>query len=54
MCRVLDCSLFVRDRKKYTKISESATSFNSLYNKNNIIQNDIFQEIQVFEKFPCL
>ena len=38
MCRVLDNSLFVKDRKKYIKISECATSFNSLYNKNNIIQ----------------
>ena len=47
MCRVLDNSLFVRDRKKYTKISECATSFNSLYNKNNIIQDDIFNVLRV-------
>ena len=46
MCRVLDNSLFVRDRKKYTKISECATSFNSLYNKNNIIQDDIFNVLE--------
>ena len=46
MCRVLDNSLFVKDRKKYTKISECATSFNSLYNKNNIIQDDIFNVLE--------
>lgn len=46
MCRVLDNSLFVRNRKKYTKISECATSFNSLYNKNNIIQDDIFNVLE--------
>ena len=41
MCRVLDNSLFVKDRKKYVKISECATSFNSLYNKNNIILDKV-------------
>ena len=46
MCRVLDNSLFVKDRKKYVKISECATSFNSLYNKNNIIQDDIFNVLE--------
>lgn len=46
MCRVLDNSLFVRNRKKYTKINECATSFNSLYNKNNIIQDDIFNVLE--------
>ncbi len=46
MCRVLDNSLFVKDRKKYTKISKCATSFNSLYNKNNIIQDDIFNVLE--------
>ena len=46
MCRVLDNSLFVKDRKKYIKISECATSFNSLYNKNNIIQDDIFNVLE--------
>ncbi len=48
MCRVLDNSLFVKDRKKYTKISECAISFNSLYNKNNIIQDDIFNVLENF------
>lgn len=46
MCRVLDHSLFMKDRKKYTKISEYAISFNSLYNKNNIIQDDIFNVLE--------
>lgn len=46
MCQVLDNSLFVRDRKKYTKISECAIRFNSLYNKNNIIQDDIFNVLE--------
>lgn len=46
MCRVLNYSLFVRDRNKYTKISECAISFNSLYNKNNIIQDDIFNVLE--------
>lgn len=46
MCLVLDNSLFIKDRKKYTKISECATSFNSLYNKNNIIQDDIFNVLE--------
>ena len=46
MCRVLDNSLFIKDRKKYIKISECVTSFNSLYNKNNIIQDDIFNVLE--------
>ena len=46
MCRVLGNSLYIKDRKKYTKISECATSFNSLYNKNNIIQDDIFNVLE--------
>ena len=46
MCRVLENSLFMKDRKKYTKISECAISFNSLYNKNNIIQDDIFNILE--------
>lgn len=46
MCRVLDNSLFVKDRKRYKKISECATSFNALYNKNNIIQDDIFNVLE--------
>lgn len=46
MCKVLDNSLFVRYKKKYAKISECVTSFNSLYNKNNIIQDDIFNVLE--------
>ena len=46
MCRVLDNSLFIKDKKKYVKISECVTSFNSLYNKNNIIQDDIFNILE--------
>ena len=46
MCRVLDNSLFMKDRKKYTKIRECVISFNSLYNKNNIIQDDIFNVLE--------
>ena len=47
MCLVLDNSLFMKDRKKYAKISACATSFNSLYNKNNIIQDDIFNVLEI-------
>lgn len=46
MCRVLDNNLFVKDKKRYAKISECATSFNALYNKNNIIQDDIFNVLE--------
>lgn len=42
MCKVLDNSLFIKDRKRYTKVKECVTGFNAIYNKNNIIQNDIF------------
>ncbi len=46
MCKVLDNSLYIKDRKKYTKISECVTRFNALYNKNNIIQDDIFRVLE--------
>ncbi|MDO5417321.1 MAG: ImmA/IrrE family metallo-endopeptidase [Lachnospiraceae bacterium] len=46
MCKVLDNSLYIKDQKKYVKISECVTSFNSLYNKNNIIQDDIFNVLE--------
>lgn len=46
MCKVLDNSLFIRDRKKYKKINECVISFNALYNKNNIIQDDIFNVLE--------
>lgn len=46
MCKVLDNSLYIKDQKKYVKISECVTSFNSLYNKNNIIQDDIFSVLE--------
>ena len=46
MCKVLDNSLYIKDHKRYIKISEYATSFNSLYNKNNIIQDDIFNVLE--------
>ena len=46
MCKVLDNSLYMKDRKRYIKISECVTSFNSLYNKNNIIQDDIFNVLE--------
>lgn len=42
MCKVLDNSLYIKNRKRYLKISEIVTSFNAVYNKNNIIQDDIF------------
>ena len=38
MCKVLENSLFVKDKKKYKVITECVTRFNSLYNKNNIIR----------------
>ncbi|MDE7184281.1 MAG: ImmA/IrrE family metallo-endopeptidase [Lachnospiraceae bacterium] len=46
MCKVLDNSLFIKDRKKYAKINECVTSFNALYNRNNIIQDDIFNVLE--------
>lgn len=46
MCKVLDNSLYMKDQKKYEKIRECVTSFNSLYNKNNIIQDDIFNVLE--------
>lgn len=46
MCKVLDNSLYIKDRKKYLKISECVTSFNALYNKNNIVQDDIFSVLE--------
>ena len=46
MCKVLENSLFIKDKKKYVKINERVTSFNSLYNKNNIIQDDIFNILE--------
>ena len=46
MCKVLDNSLYIKDYKKYLKISECVTSFNALYNKNNIVQDDIFSVLE--------
>lgn len=46
MCKVLDNSLYIKDRKKYVKISECVISFNALYNKNNIVQDDIFSVLE--------
>lgn len=46
MCKVLENSLYKKNRKKYIKISECVTSFNALYNKNNIIQDDIFNVLE--------
>ncbi|MFI3214683.1 MAG: hypothetical protein R3Y24_15305, partial [Eubacteriales bacterium] len=46
MYKVLENSLFKIDNKKYKKISECVTSFNALYNKNNIMQDDIFSILE--------
>lgn len=46
MCKVLENSLFIKDKKKYKTIRECVTRFNSLYNKNNIIQDDIFNVLE--------
>lgn len=46
MCNVLDNSLYIKDHKRYMKMSECVTSFNALYNKNNIIQDDIFSVLE--------
>lgn len=46
MCKVLDNSLYIKDHKRYVEICECVTSFNSLYNKNNIIQDDIFNVLE--------
>lgn len=42
MGNVLDNSLFIQDSKKFQELSHSVIQFNSLYNGNNIIQDDIF------------
>lgn len=42
MANVLDHSLFVQEPKKYQELYQVVTQFNSLYNGNNIIQDDIF------------
>lgn len=46
MCGVLENSLFMKDKKRYEKINEYAAGFNALYNKNNIIQDDIFTVLE--------
>lgn len=46
MCKVLENSLFKNDKKRYCKINQCVTSFNALYNKNNIIQDDIFSILE--------
>ena len=46
MCKVLNNSLYIKDHKRYVSISECVTKFNSIYNKNNIIQDDIFNVLE--------
>lgn len=46
MCGVLENSLFMRDKKRYEKIKECVAGFNAIYNKNNIIQDDIFTVLE--------
>lgn len=46
MFHAIENSLYVKDREKYKKISESAIRFNAVYNGNNIIQDDIFHVIE--------
>ncbi|MDY3238795.1 MAG: ImmA/IrrE family metallo-endopeptidase [Anaerovoracaceae bacterium] len=46
MFRALENSLFIKDKKKYNEIREYALSFNSIYNGNNIIQDDIFHIVE--------
>ncbi|MDO4293580.1 MAG: ImmA/IrrE family metallo-endopeptidase [Eubacteriales bacterium] len=50
MGNVLDNSLFVRNPKKFQELSQAATQFNSLYNGNNIIQDDIFSVLTNYAK----
>lgn len=42
MYKVLDNSLYVKDQKAFDSIQKRAIEFNSIYNGNNIIQDDIF------------
>lgn len=42
MGNVLENSLFFQDSEKFRDISEKVIQFNSIYNGNNIIQDDIF------------
>ena len=42
MGNVLDNSLYMNDQKKFQELFQAVIQFNSLYNGNNIIQDDIF------------
>lgn len=42
MGTVLENSLYLRDKKNFLKLKENVTQFNSSYNGQNIIQDDIF------------
>ena len=42
MYKALENSLFEKDRSRYYSIQKCVTQFNSVYNGNNIIQDDIF------------
>ena len=42
MYQALENSLFEQDRPRYQEIQRCVTAFNSLFNGNNIIQDDIF------------
>ncbi|MCF0114841.1 MAG: ImmA/IrrE family metallo-endopeptidase [Erysipelotrichaceae bacterium] len=46
MTNILANCLFVKDKKRYERIADCVTSFNALYNKNNIIQDDIFNIVE--------
>lgn len=48
MHQILRNSLYSINEKRYEEIRKCVTSFNSLYNKNNIIQDDIFNIIENF------
>lgn len=42
MGNVLENSLFVQNPGRFQELSQAVVQFNSLYNGNNIIQDDIF------------
>ena len=45
MGNVLDNSLYMNDQKKFQELFQAVIQFNSLYNGNNIIQDDIFSDV---------
>lgn len=50
MGNVLDNSLYMNDQKKFQELFQAVIQFNSLYNGNNIIQDDIFSVLTYYAR----